>query len=186
MEIKLSEILQKLSKPLQPHEVGIIADWKSIFKTKQGKYKALFLIHKTSRSVYNRFNEVCGLGWFDDYKRDDKGELVCSISVWDAEKERWIIRKGVGSESSKDKIKGEYSDALKRASTAFGFGTELYTMPKIIIDLEPDDVSDEGSSKVSLSPYFSTKMWRVDYALEGEIVKNLKITDEKCKVRWRM
>lgn len=179
----MNEILKKLSEPLRLSEVGVIVDWKTVKKVKAGKYKAVLLVHKTSRTVYSRFNDACGLGWQDEYEREG-ANLVCTISVYDPDKDRWIKRKGVGVPSTKDRVKGEYSDALKRASTAFGLGIELYNMPKMVIELDEDEVIDEGGGKISLSPFLDTKIWKVVYELEDGKVKNLTITDGKGKVRW--
>lgn len=179
----MSDILKKLSEPLKPSEVGVIADWKTVQKTTKGKVAALFLPYKTSRSVYSRFNDVCGGGWRDDYTRDEKGILICSLSVH-FEKLGWITRKGAGTPNNKEKEKSEYSDALKRASTAFGFGIELYSMPKIIINLNEDEYYTEGQ-KVLLSQYLDTKLWKLDYKLVEKRVEELKITDQEGKIRWQ-
>lgn len=180
----MNDIITKLSKQLDFEDVGLKC--RAIGKTEEGKYRGLFLVHKTSRSVYNRFNEVCGLGWEDEYFYDAKENLCCKLIVWDPEKERWVKRTGVGTPSEIEKEKATYSDALKRASVEFGHGLELYYMPKIIIDLEEKEVEME-KGKYFLHKYkVDLKRWSIRYKWENKKVSDLLITDQTGKTRCKI
>jgi hypothetical protein len=187
----MNDIITKLSKQLDFEDVGLKC--RTIGKTEEGKYKGLFFAHKTSRSVYNRFNEVCGLGWEDEYFYDAKDNLCCKLIVWDPEKERWIKRVGVGvpsgikdKENAIEKEKATYSDALKRASVEFGHGLELYYMPKIIIDLEEREVELE-KGKYSLHKYkVDLKRWKISYKWENKKVSDLIIKNEKGELKCKI
>ena len=176
----MSDIIKELSKPIEKQDLALTV--KRVERTQEGKFKGMFVINKTSRSVYKRFNEVLGLGWKDEYEREGHN-LVCTLSV--REEGEWISRKGVGTPSNIESVKGEYSDALKRASVAFGHGSELYQIPNIFIDL-----SDKEAFKTkwgySINPYkVNLKLWKfeLEHDESGRIEK-IKILDEKGRVRW--
>ena len=59
------------------------------------------------------------------------GNLYCSVGIYDAEKEQWIWKQDVGTESYAEKEKGQASDSFKRACFNWGIGRELYTAPFI-------------------------------------------------------
>lgn len=180
----MNDIITKLSKQLDFEDVGLVC--RTIGKTEDGKYKGLFLIHKTSRSVFTRFNEVCGLGWEDEYFYDAKDNLCCKIKVWDPEKERWVARVGVGTPSEIEKEKATYSDALKRASVEFGHGLELYHMPKIIIDLAENQV-ELVKGKHYLHKYkVDLKRWSISYKWENKKVSDLIIKNEKGELKCKI
>ncbi len=61
------------------------------------------------------------------------GNLYCTVSVWDDEKNQWISKSDVGTESNTEKEKGQASDSFKRACVSLGIGRELYTAPFIWI-----------------------------------------------------
>lgn len=89
------------------------------------------LLYKTARTDVNRLNNVCGLGWSNSHKVDIKGNVTCSIKVYDKDLGLWVEREDTGSESMTEKEKGSYSDSFKRAGFRFGIGIELYKSPFI-------------------------------------------------------
>lgn len=91
------------------------------------------LLYKTARTDVNRLNEVCGLGWSNSHKVDTKGNVTCSISVYDKDNNIWVNREDTGTESQTEKEKGSYSDSFKRAGFRFGIGIELYKSPFIYV-----------------------------------------------------
>ena len=177
-------IIEKLSEPLTSKDVQIYC--KKIFETDKGKYLGLFLIYKTSRVVIDRLNSVCGLKWKERYFYDENKNLCCGLSVYDPEIKEWIERVGVGTANDIEKEKSSYSDALKRASTEFGIGTELYKMPNIFVELDKSEVTDskKGSGKIP-NPYtLNLKGWSVEYEIKEGKISNLKITNEVGIIRW--
>lgn len=92
------------------------------------------LLYKTARTDIAILDETFGkMNWQCDYK-EIKGNMYCSISVYDEEKSQWITKWDCGIESSfGDKQKGEASDAFKRAGFKWGIGIELYTSPFVWI-----------------------------------------------------
>jgi len=182
----MSDIIKKISAPLDQADVGLVA--KHIGKIKDGLYKGVFAPFKTSRSVVDRFNEVCGLGWEDEYIFDSEKNLTCILKVYDPEKNRWIKRTGIGTGANIETEKASYSDALKRASVQYGHGLELYRMPKIVIELRESEV-ELNKGKYYLNPYnLDLKRWDFSYNYDPvkKIIKSLLIKDDLGKVRCQI
>ena len=97
------------------------------------------LAYKNSRVDVKRLNRVFGVMWSSEFIRDNQQNLRCKISVYNTEIEQWVGREGVGVPSYNEKIKGESSDALKRAGFRWGIGLELYDMPFMWINWDDRD-----------------------------------------------
>lgn len=79
-----------------------------------------------ARDVQDLLDEVCGVdGWQVKYK-EHKGNLFCSIGIYNGQVEEWIWKEDCGTESNVEKQKGEASDAFKRAAVMWGVGRFLY------------------------------------------------------------
>lgn len=91
------------------------------------------LLYKTARTDMQLLDEVVGsMNWQRKHEVID-GNLCCTISIWDSEKNQWISKQDVGTENQMEKEKSTFSDAMKRAGFNFGIGRELYTAPFIWI-----------------------------------------------------
>ena len=88
---------------------------------------AQLLVYKDSRCDKRILDETFGiLGWKNKYE-EIKGNLYCTISIWDDGTKQWVDKCDCGVESFSEKEKGEASDAFKRAGFNVGIGRELYT-----------------------------------------------------------
>ncbi len=119
----MKDKMKQLTKPIEISEIELRIG------TVSEKKGFSILAYKNSRVDVKRFNAVFGARWKPKYEYDEKGELKCTIYVYDDEIEEWIGREAVGVESRTEKTKGSYSDALKRAGFRWGVGIELYDMP---------------------------------------------------------
>ena len=140
------------------------------------------LIYKDARVDQRVLDETVGpMNWKTDYCIID-GNLYCVVSIWDKEKNQWIPKQNVGVESNTEKEKGQASDALKRACFTWGLGVELYTAPKIFINLEKGEFKeDNGRIKCSASFYVRSIEYGPDRNITG-----LVIIDRNGKVRYDM
>lgn len=119
----------KLRAPLKPHEVEV--------RVGQVTAKGVsLLLYKTARTDARRLDEVFAGKWKREHYIDNKGSVVCQISIWNEAIDNWVIREDVGSESNTEATKGAYSDAFKRAGFSFGIGAELYDAPFIYVKCE--------------------------------------------------
>ena len=104
--------------------------------------KVSMLLYKTARTDMTILDETYGeFGWQCDYK-ELKGNMYCGIGVWSDKRGCWVWKWDCGTESNTEKEKGEASDAMKRAGVKWGIGRELYTAPRIYLDVATDRVGD--------------------------------------------
>ena len=157
------------------------------------------LLYKDARVDMDILDETMGvMGWKKDYQLID-GQLFCTISIWDSEKNQWISKQDVGVESFSQEEKGRASDAQKRSAVCFGIGRELYTAPSIFItprkdmgkntrkkdengeDIHEDEFFEKGNGKYDTK----TRFWveYIDYNEEREI-QDLIIRDNKNHIRF--
>lgn len=128
------------------------------------------LLYKTARTDVNRLNEVCGLGWSNSHKVDTKGNVTCSIRVYDKDLGLWVEREDTGTESNTEKEKGSYSDSFKRAGFRFGIGIELYKSPFIWVQGRTKK-NDKGKY---VPDFFTSNLKITDYDVKDG-VPNLTI-----------
>lgn len=106
----------------------------------------ILLLYKNARVDMDILDEEYGkLGWQRTHTFKD-GKLYCTVSVWDKEKQMWISREDVGTESNTEAEKGQASDSFKRANVNFGIGRELYTSPFIWVPAGNYSVNAKGKT----------------------------------------
>ena len=164
-------------RTLKPDEIEV--------KVKQvGEKGVVALLYKTARVDYELLDEMYGVnGWQCDYE-EIKGNLFCTISVWD-DKRGWVRKQNCGIESRADgegnEKKGEASDALKRAGFVVGIGRELYSSPFTFIksDVCPT-VKNEKGQWVLKDRFTRFDVAEIGYD-ENRKVNRLVIVDNKGK-----
>lgn len=90
-----------------------------------------YLSYINSRSATKLLDETyLPENWNCEYK-DVAGIVVCRLSIYDEETDRWVYREETGDNTKKkDQNKALFSDCLKRCISRFGV-TELYSCPSI-------------------------------------------------------
>lgn len=132
------------------------------------------LLYKDARADMRILDETfTPFGWERKHELID-GNLYCTVSVYDKEKDRWISKQDVGTESNTEKEKGQASDSFKRACFNWGIGRELYSAPFIWIN---------GSKGYNKYEKFEVK--EIDYNENKEIIK-LLIVDSKGNEAFRL
>lgn len=108
--------------------------------SKDGKGLSL-LLYKDARCDMTILDETFGpFGWQRHHSRDNAN---CTVSIYDIEKNEWIEKEDVGTESNTEAIKGLASDSFKRACVNWGIGRELYTAPFIWIPANLCSIQDK-------------------------------------------
>jgi hypothetical protein len=139
------------------------------------------LLYKDARVDMRILDEVYGpMNWQREHTIIGEN-LYCTIKIYDLEKGEWISKQDVGTESFTEKEKGQASDSFKRAGFNIGIGRELYTAPKIFINLDKGEWDDKGSKVV---PKISFDVADIDYDNEGNICY-LVIVDNKGREKYR-
>lgn len=133
----------------------------------------VFLLYKDARCDMRILDETFGItGWQRSHDVVN-GNLFCTVEIWDSEKNMWIRKQDVGTESNTEKEKGEASDSFKRACFNIGIGRELYTSPFIWIT----QLSGENLK------YAKFHVSHIKYNDIREIIE-LDISDEKGNIRF--
>ena len=140
------------------------------------------LLYKTARTDMQLLDETVGAyNWQCKYE-EIKGNLYCTVSIWDEKKQQWISKQDCGVESAfGDKEKGEASDARKRAGFAVGIGRELYTSPFIWITKDNCNITNDSKGNFTCRDTFIVDS--ISYSKERDIIslviRNCK-TNEIC------
>ncbi|MBO7318682.1 MAG: hypothetical protein J6V06_01500 [Clostridia bacterium] len=156
------------------------------------QYGAQLLLYKDARCDKKILDETFGIfGWQDRYEVI-KGNLYCTIDLWDKENCHWVSKCDCGTESNTEAEKGEASDAFKRAGVAVGIGRELYTKIHIFIkgvtkvkeDAQGQPIKDKyGKKQYELTDKymkFAVSVMEVDE--ENRKITKLVIVDGKGNV----
>lgn len=132
------------------------------------------LLYKTARTDMDLLDEEFGpMNWKCSYQ-EIKGNLYCTIEIYDKEKGEWIAKQDCGIESAfGDKEKGEASDAFKRSGFKVGIGRELYSSPFIWVSADKVKIDTEKKKC-----YENFDVASIDYD-ENRKIKSLAITDSK-------
>ena len=151
-------------------------------KTKDGKAWCSILLYKDARVDQRILDETYGpMNWQRSHELIGD-RLYCTVSVWDAEKQEWVSKQDVGTESNTEKEKGQASDSFKRACFNWGIGRELYTAPKIFVNLGDKEYS-ENNGKVQ--PKLNLSVDHIAYDEKG-CISSLRLVDDKGNVRFKM
>lgn len=139
------------------------------------------LLYKDARVDMRILDEVYGpMNW--QRRHELIGDrLYCTISIYDSEKKEWIEKQDVGTESFTEKEKGQASDSFKRAGFNVGIGRELYTAPKIFINLDKGEWKENNGKVV---PTISLDVKEIHYDGDGNIC-SLVLVDGKGREKYR-
>ena len=131
------------------------------------------LLYKNARTDMDILDEVFGnMNWKCKYE-EIKGNMYCSVSIYDENKKEWIEKSDCGVESNfGQKEKAEASDAFKRSCTKVGIGRELYTAPYIRVPASELNLKDAGTDQWGKKKYKCNDRFEVSqisYDEEGSI-----------------
>lgn len=134
------------------------------------------LLYKDARVDMRLLDEEYGqMNWQRHHEVID-GNLYCTISIWNSEKECWVEKQDVGVESYTEKEKGQASDSFKRAGFNWGIGRELYTAPFIWISAQDVRLVDKNGKKTTYD-HFTVR----DIGYDGDKINKLEIYNDSMK-----
>ena len=146
------------------------------------KVRVNLLLYKNARVDMKIMDELfTPMGW----KRTHKligDRLYCCVEVYNPETKEWICKEDVGVESNTEAEKGQASDSFKRACVNWGIGRELYTAPKITIELNENEYTKDQNSRIKVWAYFSVKS--IGYDSKTRTITSLEIQDKYGNVRF--
>lgn len=164
----------KKIRSLKPNEIEI--------RIQQVSEKGVqLLLYKDSRCDKRILDETFGVnGWKNRYE-EIKGNLFCTISIWDEEKEQWIDKCDCGTESFSEKEKGEASDAFKRAGFNVGIGRELYTRIFYFANV-PTKQNLQTKKYELVNKYEKFEVAEIFTNEDTEKIEKIKIADSKGNI----
>lgn len=152
---------------------------------RNGKAWCSLLFYKDARCDQRILDQVFGpFGWQRKHELIDQ-HLFCTVSIFDQKTKEWVSKQDVGTESNTEAVKGEASDAFKRACFNWGIGRELYTAPSVFINLENGEwYEDKGKTKVS--NYTKFHVGFIAYDEERREITEVKVLDKegRCRFAW--
>lgn len=168
-------------RQIKPCEIQTFC--KKITEGRNGAVRAMLLLYKDARYDMAVLDELYGdLGWQTHYESIN-GVLFCTISVWDPKRSQWVSKTSNGTESNMDAKKGEASDALKRAGFLWGIGRELYTAPRIYIDLKEKEYYKDQKGSYKMPDWIEFFVSKIEYD-EKKFISSLEIVDYDGNVRF--
>lgn len=146
------------------------------------KTKAQLLFYKDARVDMNALDTAVGAErWQDDYK-EIGGVLYCGIGIEFNGKWVWKWSNGVESKGTGDddtnNIKGEASDAFKRAGFMWGIGRELYNCKNTWVDYTEQETQDAQKGRY---PNFTLSEIKFD---ENKMPTRIVIKDRSGNIRY--
>ena len=137
------------------------------------------LLYKTARTDMAILDEVYGPMYWQCKYEEVKGNMYCTISVYDPDKKEWVSKQDCGVESAfGDKEKGEASDAFKRAGFKWGIGVELYTSPFIWIPADKCNIQARKDKFITYDKFIVEKI-----KIENKEITGLSIINTTTKER---
>lgn len=102
--------------------------------------RVVLLLYQDARCAMNILDKtVTPFGWQKEYY-EENGLLFCKVGIKDPTTHEWCWKSDTGSKSNIEEEKGLASNAFKRAAVAWGIGRELYTAPRIVVNLTDKDM----------------------------------------------
>lgn len=141
------------------------------------------LLYKDARADMKILDETVGAENWQRKHEVVNGNLFCTVSIWDKEKQQWISKEDVGVESFTEKEKGQASDSFKRACVNWNIGRELYTAPFIWIDSNKAKMVNKNG-KWSTYDTFEVRDMKVDDGVISELIIE-NVTQKKVVFTWK-
>jgi len=140
MSVSKEDLLKLQNSRLLREELGIVLRWR-ILTSKGGI--ARIVAYQDSRDVQKVLDHVCGPENWENEPMNLNGKMYMSIKI--KTDEGWVSRSDVGTETQVEAVKGEASDAFKRAAVMWGIFRDIYELDYIILKTNGrDPITPEG------------------------------------------
>lgn len=183
--IQLNRLYMEEIRLLGKEDIDVRVAQTNIYNNNgQQVVKVNLLLYKDARVDMKILDELfTPMGW----KRTHKligDRLYCNVEVFNKETGEWICKEDVGVESNTEAEKGQASDSFKRACVNWGIGRELYTAPKISVELKDGEYTRSQDGKIKVFAAFSVKS--IGYDVISRTINALEIQDRFGNLRFSM
>ena len=140
------------------------------------KKGVMCLLYKDARCDMNILDETLGA---ENWQRKHdliNGNLFCSVGIYVKDRNEWIWKQDVGTESYTEKEKGQASDSFKRACVNLGIGRELYTAPFIWFNASDCNIIEDKKC------YDSFRVTDIGY--DGRNIVRLTVVNDKTHKKF--
>ena len=149
--------------------------------SKNGKGLSL-LLYKDARCDANILDETVGPENWQCKFYEHKGTLFCSVGVRFTREDgtsEWVWKDDAGSPSNMEAVKGEASDAFKRACFKWGIGRELYTAPFIWVPSTKCNINPQGNKFACYDKFKVAKVAVSEDDRGRRRISGIRIVNEK-------
>lgn len=140
------------------------------------------LLYKDARADMKILDEVFGPNNWQRTHEVIGGNLYCNVQIYDEQKQQWISKMDVGTESYTEKEKGQASDSFKRACVSVGIGRELYTAPFIWVAAGKCNIQQKDNRYIT---YDKFRVKDIEYNENREII-GLTILNQDGKIVYSL
>lgn len=147
------EDLRKLqNSDLLRKELNLVIRWR-ILTAKGGV--ARIVAYQDSRDVQRILDHVCGPENWSNEPRNLDGKIYMTIGI-NTQDEGWVYKNDVGTETAVEAVKGEASDAFKRAAVMWGIFRDIYDIDYIVLEyngkypVTPDKIELKTPESITL------------------------------------
>lgn len=134
------------------------------------------LLYKDARVDMRILDETVGAENWQRRHTLINGNLFCEVGIYIGDRNEWVWKQDVGTESNTEKEKGQASDSFKRACFNWGIGRELYSAPFIWIPANQCNITNGRNGKLTCNDRFDVT--GIGYDEDGNInaltIKNTK------------
>jgi len=174
----------KLNTPLTTDEIDFrVQSVGSYKKGTEVQVFAIMLAYKDARVDMKRLDDVYGVDKWQKTYEIINGNLFCKVGIYSETLSQWIWKMDVGVPSKTEGVKGEASDAFKRACFNLGIGRELYEYPSIFINLNEGEYQQKGDKYVMTPKFQKGLVWQSGFNVDGKLVL-LTCVDSNGKTRF--
>ena len=170
---------------LSKEDIDVRVAQTNIYNTNgQQVVKCSLLLYKDARVDMKILDELfTPMGWNRTHRLIGD-RLYCAVEVFDKTSGQWICKEDVGTESNTEAEKGQASDSFKRACVNWGIGRELYTAPRISVELTDKEYTRGQDGKIRVWATFEVKS--IGYDTSTRTITSLEIQDRFGNVRFSM
>lgn len=131
MAVSKEDLLRLQDSHKLRQELHIALRWR-VLTSKGGV--ARITAYQDARDVQKVLDHVCGPDCWENEPLNINGKLYMSIRI--KTEDGWVSRSDVGTESNIEAVKGEASDALKRAAVMWGIFRDIYDIDYIVLKFD--------------------------------------------------
>lgn len=128
MTVTKEQLLKLKDSNTLRKELNLIIRWRVL--TSKGGISRI-VAYQDSRDVQKVLDHVCGPDCWENEPMNINGKLYMSIKI--KTEDGWVSRADVGTETQVEAVKGESSDAFKRAAVMWGIFRDIYEYDYIVL-----------------------------------------------------